>query len=65
MKNLEKFGVQELDAAEVVGIDGGLFGIITGVAAVLGLTVAYAEAIDTFYDAGYLIGTELANAYCE
>jgi predicted hydrocarbon binding protein len=62
MKNLENYGVLELNAQEMRETDGGFFITAALVAATLALAVAYVEAVDTFYEAGKEFGKELAEA---
>ena len=62
MKNLENYGVHELNTQEIRETDGGFFITIGLVASVLALTVAYVEAVDTFYEAGKDFGKELAES---
>ena len=60
--NLEKLGVQELNANETLSIDGGFFEPLGFAAAVVAATAAYVKAVDLLYEAGIEIGKEVAEA---
>lgn len=54
MKNLEKFGIQELDAVSVQNVNGG-FDIVS----LIGAVVAVVYILDEAYDAGYYLGSQM------
>ena len=56
MKNLVNYGVQELNAKEIIETDGGFFATLGLVGAVLAISVAYLEAVDKFYETGKEFG---------
>ncbi|MCF6168471.1 hypothetical protein [Lutibacter sp.] len=62
MKKLENYGVLELNAKEIIKIEGGFFGTLALAVAVLAAATAYVEAVETFYDAGVEIGKEITEA---
>ena len=64
MKNLENYGVLEMDAEDIIEVDGG-WPIVALVAAAIGVGVAYMEAVDVFYEAGSNIGTSIVDAFQE
>lgn len=62
MKNLENYGVQEMNTKEIEEVNGGFFGTLALAVSVVAAATAYVEAVDTFYEAGKEIGKEITEA---